>query len=426
MNILIRNAMILTMDRDEIVQGHIGIEKDRIIFIGSIPEDFKADYEIEAKDHLAMPGMVNAHTHSAMSLLRNYADDIPFWEWLTEKVWPIEGKMNEKDVYWGTMISIAEMFRSGTTAYADMYFHSEETAKASCEAGIRCSVAKGLIGSSEEDEQRFSDTRAIHREWNGAGEGIITVMAGPHAPYTCDPSFLHKVIDLCDELQMPLHIHLSESQKEIEESIKKYGKSPIAHVQELGLFTQHTLAAHCVHLLPGDISLLKEGGVHVAHNPLSNLKLGNGTAPVSDMLQAGVNLSLGTDSSCSNNNLNLFEEMKMASLLAKGQTADSTILSAFETLKMATQNGYKALRLDESLGTLKAGSKADLILVDMNQPHWYPHQNLKSSLVYSAQGSDVSTVIVNGKIVMEKKEMKTIDLERVRYETDKIISRIYE
>ncbi len=425
MNILIRNATILTMDSEELVKGNIGIEKDRIAFIGNKPETFEADYEIEAEEHLAMPGLVNAHTHSAMSLLRNYADDIPFWEWLTEKVWPIEEKMNDKDVYWGTMISIAEMFRSGTTAYADMYFHSEETAKASCEAGIRCSVAKGLIGSSEEDEKLFADTRGIHRDWNGAGDGIITVMAGPHAPYTCDPGFLHKVMDLCAELRMPLHIHLSESEKEVEESIKKFGKSPIAHVHALGLFQHHTLAAHCVHLVPGDISLLKEGGVHVAHNPLSNLKLGNGTAPVTEMHQAGINLSIGTDSSCSNNNLNLFEEMKMASLLAKGRTADSTVLSAFETLKMATINGYKALNLDESLGKLKAGSKADLILIDMNQPHWYPHQNLKSSLVYSSQGSDVSTVIVNGKIVMEKRELKTIDLQRVKYESDKIVDRIY-
>lgn len=422
---LIKNATILTMESNRLVKGDIGIEKDRISFIGKMPDHFDPEYEIDATNHIVMPGMVNAHSHSAMSLLRNYADDIPFWEWLTEKVWPIEAKMNNKDVYWGTMISIAEMIRSGTTAYADMYFHSEETAKASVEAGIRCSVAKGLVGSSEDDEQRMTDTRTLYKEWNGAGDGIISVMAGPHAPYTCDAKFLGKVMNLSDELNIPIHIHLSESEKEIEESIKKHGKSPIAHVHSLGLFKHHVLAAHCVYLMPGDIQLLGEENIYVAHNPLSNLKLGNGIAPIHEMKEAGVNIVLGTDSSCSNNNLNLFEEMKMASLLAKGKTTDSTVLSAFETLQMATINGAKALNLEESIGVLKVGGKADLIMINMDQPHWYPHQNLISSLVYSSHGSDVETVIINGKVVMEKKEFKTIDVEKIKYESKKIVERIY-
>ena len=424
-NILIKNSSILTMTTEPIRKGSIGIENDRILFIGDVPDTFQADNTINAEGKLAMPGLINAHTHSAMSLLRNYADDIPFWEWLTEKVWAVEAKMGAEEVYWGSMLSIAEMIRSGVTAFADMYFFSEETARAAAESGIRCSVAKGLVGSSEQDEQRFQDTRELYRNWHQAADGLITVMAGPHAPYTCDDSFIIKVSDLCTELDIPIHIHLSESKKEVDDSLAKHGHSPIQHMSQLGVFQHHTLAAHCVHLMPEDFEILSHPNINVVHNPASNLKLGNGIAPVAQMLSAGINVSLGTDGSSSNNNLNLFEEMNLAALLAKGTSQDPTVLPAHDVLSMATIHGARALNLHSQVGILERGKKADVILIDLEKPHLYPHYQLESSLVYSAQASDVDTVIINGQIVMEQGELKTIDLEKtyhkIRHITDKLI-----
>jgi 5-methylthioadenosine/S-adenosylhomocysteine deaminase len=412
MKILIKQALVLTMTDDTITSAEIGILDDTILFIGQAPEDFSPDKIIDGKDCLVMPGLVNAHTHSAMSLLRNYADDIPFWDWLTKKVWPVEGRMNAEDIYWGSMLSIAEMIRSGITSFADMYFHSGATARAAVDCGIRCSIAQGLLGSSEEDEMRFADTRRLTEEWHQTHNGLITVMAGPHAPYTCDDAFIAKVLDLCTELGLPIHIHLSESRKEVDDSLARYGHSPIQHMNTLGVFSHHTLAAHCVHLMPEDFSILSENNVHVVHNPASNLKLGNGIAPLAKMFKEGISVSLGTDGSSSNNNLNLFEEMNLASLLAKGTSHDPTVVPAYEALKMGTINGAKALNIDAAVGTLEPGKKADLILVDLNKPHFHPNYNPVSSLVYSAQASDVKTVIINGNIVMENHAFTTIDIEK--------------
>ena len=424
MKTLIRNAKVLTMAGGPIETKDIGIENDHIKYVGNVPDSFEADYIVDGDGHLAMPGLINAHTHSSMSLLRNYADDLPFWEWLTEKVWPIEEKMGPEEVYWGTMLSNAEMIKSGITAYADMYFYSAETAKASVEAGLRCSIAQGLIGSSDKDQEKLNATRQLFKEWHKTGDGLITVMAGPHAPYTCDDAFLTKVIELCSELNIPIHTHLSESEKEVKDSLNKNGRSPIQHMAHLGLFKHHTLAAHCVHLLEEDVDVLRDQGVHVVHNPSSNLKLGNGISPVSKLLSSGVNVSIGTDGSSSNNNLNMFEEVHLAALLAKGSTRDPAVLPAFQALEMATKNGAAALNLGHETGTLEPGKKADLILVNLEQPHLYPHFQLDASMVYSAQASDVRTVMVNGKILMEKGELKTIDLEKTYHEIKRITKKL--
>jgi len=226
MKILIKEAQVMTMWDQTLAKKSIGIIDDTIAFVGEIPEDFQEDKIIEGEGFLVMPGLVNAHTHSAMSLLRNYADDIPFWEWLTEKVWPVENQMGAPEVYWGSMLSIAEMIRSGVTAFADMYFLSEETAKAAVQGGMRASIAKGLVGSSENDADRLAGTKELTRTWHRAENGLITVMAGPHAPYTCDDAFLHKVTNLCDELNIPIHIHLSESLKEVEDSLSSMAAHP--------------------------------------------------------------------------------------------------------------------------------------------------------------------------------------------------------
>jgi len=424
MNILIRNAKILTMVDDNILDGSVGICNGEIVFIGDTDEAFIPDKIIDADEKIVMPGLVNSHTHIAMSLLRNYADDLPLWPWLTEKIWPVEEKLIAEDVYWGSMLSVAEMIKSGITSFADMYFFMDETAKVVEETGIRANLCKGLVGSADAGGEKIKAAVEFFKKWHGAADGRISVIAGPHAPYTCSDDYLEKVMGICEEHGMGIHIHLSESTKEVSDSYDAKNLSPIQHMNKLGLFNHKTIAAHCVHLDDKDIEILAEKGVSVANNPGSNLKLGNGFAPVAKLLKAGVNVCLGTDGSSSNNNLNMFEEMNLAALVNKAVGGDTTVVPAFTALQMATINGAKALGIDHLVGTLEVGKRADLILIDLDKPHFYPRHNLLSSLVYSAQASDVETVIVDGKVVMEDYELKTIDLKKVYVEVEKCVDRL--
>lgn len=420
MKILIKNTDVLSMTEEKIMKNvNISIEGSKINHIGEIPEDFIPEKIIDGREKLVMPGLVNSHTHIAMSVFRNYADDLSFWPWLTEKILPLEEKLIAEDVYWGSMLSIVEMIQSGITSFADMYFFMDETAKAVSESGIRASLVRGLVGEGKEDIFKINETIEFYKKWNNQGNGRITVDAGPHAPYTCSPNYLKMVIDMASKYNMRIHIHLSESKKEVEDSYKKYNKSPIKHVNDIGLFELPTMAAHCVHLSEEDIRILADKGVSVLNNPGSNLKLGNGFAPVEKMLRSGVNVSLGTDGSASNNNLNMFEEINLAGLINKGINEDSTSVPAFTALKMATINGAKALGIDNHIGTIEEGKKADMILIDMKKPHLYPKHNMISSMVYSANAADVDTVIVDGEILMENREIKTIDVEKVMYNADK-------
>lgn len=426
MNILIRNATILTMnEKNEVLENaSIAIENDRIKYVGSVPDDFKADKVIEGNKKAVMPGLINAHTHMAMSLFRNYADDIPLQEWLSEKIWPIEDKLTGEDVYWGTMLSLIESIKSGVTCFSDMYFFMDDTARAALESGIRARLAWGMVGEDVKDNTRFDLTRRFYNDWQGKGDGRITVMAGPHAPYTCSPEYLKRVGEFAKEMNIGIHIHLSESKKETQDSYDQYGKSPIKHAADLGIFDVKTTAAHCVHLSDEDIDILAEKGVTVINNPGSNLKLGNGFAPVVKLMEKGVNVALGTDGSSSNNNVNMFEEINLAAIVNKGVNNDPTCITAMTALEMATKNGAKGLGMEKEIGSIEAGKKADIILIDLNKPHFYPIQNVVSSMVYTAQASDVETVIINGKVIMENYEIKTIEVERVYKNIEKCINRL--
>ncbi|WP_066505854.1 amidohydrolase [Abyssisolibacter fermentans] len=416
MKILIKDTNLLTMTQENnTIKGDIAIEGNIIKFIGDIPEEFKPDKVIDGKDKLAMPGLVNSHTHIAMSLFRNYADDLPLWSWLTEKIWPLEEKLTPEYCYWGSMLSIVEMIKSGTTCFADMYFFMDETAKAIEQSGIRASICRGLIGDKENGLEKLEANRELYKKWHRGANERINVMVGPHAPYTCDDYYLKKTIELARELNTGLHIHLSESAKEVKDSYDALGKSPIEHVNDLGLFDGHTLAAHCVHLSDRDIEIISEKNVNIANNPGSNLKLGNGFAEVDKLLKRGINVALGTDGSSSNNNLNMFEEINLAAIINKGINQDPISVSAYTALEMATKNGAKALMLENEVGTIEVGKKADIVLIDLNKPHFYPRHNLISAMAYSAQASDVDTVIVDGKILMESYEFKTLDVEKIMF-----------
>lgn len=420
MTTLIKDVTLVPMDGKNEVLDKTNIYFDNdIIHIGELKDDLEVDRVIDGKNKVAMPGLINGHTHIGMSLLRNFADDLPLHDWLTKKIWPTEAKLIAKDVYWGSLLSIVEMIQSGTTAFCDMYFFMEEVAKALEESGIRGVLTRGLIEEQGKNEEKLRETRELFENWHGKGNGRIKVMVAPHAPYTCSPDFLMECLKLAKELNTGIHIHLSETKKEVEDSFKNFGKSPIKHVYDLGLLDVHTIAAHCVHVDDEDIDIMKEKSVYPVNNPGSNLKLASGFAPVDKMLKKGISVALGTDGSSSNNNLNMFEEINLAAIVNKAVNLDAVSVSAMDALKMATVNGAKALDWFDEIGSIEVGKKADLILIDMDKPHLYPRHNIISSLSYSVQGSDVDTVIVDGKIIMEKRELKTLDVEKIKYMAEK-------
>lgn len=411
MKILVRNTKILTMESREnpIVEGDLAIESDKIVGVGAVPIGFKADYVIDGSNQLVMPGLINAHTHMAMSLMRNYADDMPLMEWLSDKIWPIEAGLKPEDVYLGTMLSIAEMIRTGCTTFNDMYFEMEEVAKAVENSGVRATLARGMIGNDTEGLEKLDNAQALYENWHGAADGRIRVAIAPHAPYTCSDSYIKKSVDLAKKMNTEIHIHLSESLFEVNESLEKYQLTPIEKMKKLGVFDVKTNAAHCVHLHDQDFKILKDNNVSVLYNPSSNLKLGNGFAQVSKMIEMGINVALGTDGSSSNNNINMFEELHLCALVNKGITGDPTVLPAYTALETATINGAKALGMEHEIGSIKVGKKADVIMIDLSKPHLHPKYDLVAMLVYSAAASDVCTVLCNGQILMEDYKIKTFD-----------------
>lgn len=409
--ILIKNAAVLTPEQ-YLPACDLAIEGNTITAVGSAPPTWQADRVIDGTGRLVTPGFVNTHTHAAMTLFRSYADDMPLMTWLKTKIWPIESQLTADDVYWGTMLSMVEMIRSGTTTFADMYFYMDSTARAAAEVGMRAVLARGLAGTSPTGQQALAESEQLYRDWQHGADGRITVMLGPHAPYTCPPAYLRQVADLAEKLTIPIHIHLSETAQEVADCQRQYGCSPVVLLQRVGLLQYPVLAAHCVHLNTADIALLQERQVSVAHNPGSNLKLASGIAPVPALLTAGVNVALGTDGAASNNNLDMLEEMRLTALIHKGQTGDPMAVPAQQALVMATVAGAQALHLPQ-VGRIAPGWRADVVLWDMQGAHWYPRTDQCSLLVYAAQPHDVHTVIIDGKIVLDDRELTTIDEEMV-------------
>ncbi|MCK4260700.1 MAG: amidohydrolase [Halanaerobiales bacterium] len=423
--LLIRGADLMTMKKDThvICDSAVVIVDDKFIFVGQandLPEEWEFNRVIEAKDKVIMPGLINTHTHAAMTLFRSYADDLPLMEWMEKKIWPIEAKLTAKDVYWGSMVAILEMIKSGTTCFADMYFYMDETAKAVEESGIRGVLSHGMIGVGSNGEKDLEVGRQFCIDWEGKADGRIHTMLGPHAPYTCPPDYLKRILKIADELNVPLHIHLCETETEIKTIKDQYGKTPIQLMAEVGLFEYPVLAAHCVHLTDEDFAIMKQAkALGIAHNPQSNMKLASGIAPIQRMMNEGLIVGIGTDGASSNNNLDLLEEMSTAALLQKVGTMDSTALPAYECLRMGTIYGAQVIGQNDELGTLEVGKKADLVIFDFKKPHLTPRHNIIAHTVYSAQSSDIETVIVNGKILMENREMKTIDEEKIIFEAER-------
>ncbi|NTW04489.1 MAG: amidohydrolase [Peptococcaceae bacterium] len=416
--LLIKNAVIITMEGKESIfqKGDIAVKGQYIFWVGqvnSVPKEFVPDKVIDATQMLALPGLINCHTHSAMTMMRSYADDLPLMKWLEEKIWPFEALMEEDDIYWASLLCCLEMIKSGTTTFADMYFHMNSVAKAVEQAGIRADLSRGLIGVGPEAESALIFSKDFVAQWHHQANDRIRVRFGPHAPYTCPPDYLKKTIKLAKELDVGLHIHLSETLSEVNDIYNQHSLSPIELMDNIGLFELPVIAAHCVHVDGKDIEILAKRKVGVAHNPESNMKLASGIAPVNEMLNGGVKVGLGTDGPASNNNLDMLEEMRTAALLHKVSTGNPQVLPSFQALQMATIGGAAALGMADEIGLLKKGYKADIILLNTKKPHFYPRNDWVSNIVYAAQSSDVETVIIDGKIVMEKGKVLTIDEEEV-------------
>ena len=401
------------------------IKDHKIHAIGSC-DIFAADHVIDGRGKLVMPGLINCHTHSYMSVFRNYADDLSFSDWLFGKIMPAEDRLTPEDAYWCNLLSCIEMIRTGTTCFSDMHMFPRQSVRAAMDSGMRAVVARGLV--SERAETPAANRRlaeAFDEMASAQGIPLITFLLAPHAIYSCDEGFLRHVAQLAQTHALGLHFHLAESRAEVDNCQAAHGCSPVRYLDSLGFFAAPSIAAHCVQLTGEDISILKKRGVSVATNPISNMKLGNGFAPVSELLRAGINVCIGTDGVASNNSLNMFRELGMLAQIHKGTAQNAQALPAAQVLHAATLAGARALGLGDKTGSIEPGKDADLIMLDLCQAHMQPLNNPISGLVYSATGLEVETVIVRGNILMESRRLKTIDEQRVYAEMERIRSTLF-
>lgn len=407
--------------------GVLGVAGDTISLVrnhGSVlPEGKKV---IDARGGLVLPGLINGHTHAAMTLFRGLADDLPLMDWLNHYIFPVESRMDADFVYTGTLLACAEMIMSGTTTFCDMYLFEQEVARAAHEAGMRCIVGEVLYDFESPNygsvEKGLQYTEELIRDWHS--DPLVSVAVEPHSLFTCSPDLLLACHEIARRHGVPLVTHVAETRTEIEKIREKYGKSPIAHLDSLGMLGPHLVADHCVHLDRQDLELISAKGVKVIHNPESNMKLASGVAPVPDMIARGITVGLGTDGCASNNNLDLFTEMDTAAKLHKVHCMDSNVMDAVTVLRMATSEGARALGLMQYIGSLEVGKKADIIILDTHKPHLTPLFNPFSHIVYAARGNDVSHTIINGRIVMEDRRLLFLSLPAIFAEVHEQANRV--
>ncbi len=417
-------AILPAGEKDEIRETSIYIEGSRIAAIGDKPAGFIQDKVIDGKDRLVIPGFVNCHTHSYMAFMRNVADDLSFMDWLFGSIDPIEQQMTDEDTYWGACLAIIEMMKSGTTCFNDMQMNIHQTTRAVKESGMRAMICRGLVGNGNDEAGQIRLKQAYEERDAAKDCDRLSFALGPHAPYTCDDGFMRIVSGEAKKNGMRIHVHLSESVSEIEQIREKYGCTPIEMADKNGLFDVPAIVAHCVQVTDSDIDILKRKKVSVVTNPASNMKLGNGFAPVAKMLEKGVNVCLGTDGAASNNSLNMFHELNLLTLIHKGVNKTPQCVSAREGFRIATINGARALGLEREIGSIEAGKKADLAVLNLNTPSLTPRNNLIAGLSYSANGSEVETVIIDGRVTMEDRKILTMDEGTVYKKVNDIIVRM--
>jgi len=415
-DLVITGRYLLTQDSNKTIieNGGIAIAGDTIVETGSGDELLARHPEAETivEQHgLIMPGLVNTHTHAAMACFRGIADDLPLMQWLQEYIFPVEAKLTPEIVYHSTLLSICEMIRSGTTSFCDMYLFAADVARAADKAGIRAWIGEVLYDFPSpnygELENGFTYTENLFQKYSGSE--LVTITVDPHAVYTCSPDLLKRLGRMAAEKNALFVIHLAENRDEIDTCIERYGCTPVMHLEQLGLLNERVLADHCVMLSDDEIKLMADRGVNVSHCAESNMKLASGIAPVMKMIKAGINVGIGTDGSASNNDVDMFGEMNTVAKIHKAVLMDPTAMDAATTLDAATIGGAKALGAWLEIGSLEKGKKADLIVLDLDQPHLTPLYHPVSHLVYAARGSDVVHSVINGTIVMRDRYLTTLD-----------------
>jgi 5-methylthioadenosine/S-adenosylhomocysteine deaminase len=421
---LLQNCTILPMTKKIIIKnGVIATKSSKITYVGekATAPKITAEKIVDAQDKVAIPGLINCHTHLAMTLFRGIAEDQPLNKWLNETIWPLEAKLQPKDVYNGALLGCLEMIKTGTTTFADMYYHEDQAAKAVEKAGLRAVLTQGTIEVDDPQigQKTLKNSINFATKYHGYANGRVTTRLGPHAVYTCSPELLTKVREAASKLNLGIHIHLAESKEMINQVKQKYSSTEVALLKKIGFLGPDVLAAHCIHLTNKEMRLLATHNVKVAHNPVANMKLAQGTAKIKDLRDLGVIVGLGTDGPASNNTLDMFETMKVAALLQKLHYKDPTVLPAYTVLKMATIDAAKALGIENSVGSIEVGKKADILLIGFKKPHLTPLHNVYANIVYSVHGSDVHTVIVNGNILMENREVETLNKNEVMQEAQK-------
>jgi len=431
-DILIVNGHIITLDEtDQIIEnGFVAVRGNTILALDSmnhLSPSCHARRIINAKGGIVMPGLINAHTHAAMTCFRGIADDMKLLDWLNHYIFPAEAKNLSPDlVYWGTLLACAEMIKSGTTTFCDMYFFEDEAAQAARQAGMRCLLGEVLFDfpspNNKTPQDALSCTKRFIEKWGH--DSLINIAIESHSLYTCSESLLLAARDMAREYHLPLALHLLESREEVKILTKKLQMKAIDYLRKQDMLGPDLIAFHCVCMDDDDIAIFADYGCNVVHNPESNMKLASGIAPVAAMINKGINVGLGTDGCASNNNLDLFQEMDTAAKLGKLSNLDPTDMSAQTVLAMATSYGAHALGMGQIIGKLRPGMKADLIIIDMDKPHLIPMYNPYSHLVYTVGGADVETVLINGQLVMENRRLITIDEARVLAEVRRISEKV--
>ena len=412
-----------------IEKGAVAVSADRIVEVGTedaLTTSYQAAKTIDARGGIIMPGLVNTHTHAAMTCFRGLADDMPLMTWLNDYILPAEAKLTFDTVYQGTLLACSEMILSGTTTFCDMYLFEEAVAQAAREAGMRALAGEVIYDFPSPNygplEEGFKYTEVLIEKWRD--DPLITIAVEPHSPHVCSPELLQKARAIADRNGVPMVIHLAETEQEVAQIREEYGRTPVAHLADIGFLSPNLIADHCVVLTAEDMVLLKDFDVKVAHNPESNMKLASGVAPIPELLKHGITVGIGTDGCASNNNLDMFQEMDTAAKLHKVHTLDPTVMDARTVVRMATIDGARVLGMGDITGSLEADKKADIIVIDIRRPHLIPLYNIYSHLVYAVTGSDVVTAIVNGRVLMEERILATIDVDEVMAAVNRIAQSI--
>jgi 5-methylthioadenosine/S-adenosylhomocysteine deaminase len=415
---LFSNIRILDENFEIKDKMYVATDDDRIVYVGDcMPRGDFGDIR-DGEGKLLMPAFHNAHGHSPMALLRGYAENMKLQDWLFTKVFPFEDKLDSNAVYWGTLLTMAEGMRFGIVSHSDMYYFLDDMVRATDESGMKANISRAITEFGDGDPWetvRLKEMKDTYERLDGAADGRVKIDISIHAEYTNSLRAMQAVADYCNQVGAINHIHISETKSEHEECKVKYGKTPVKLMNDIGAFDSKALAAHCVWVEDEDMDILKEKGVSVATNPMSNMKLASGIANVPEMLRRGINVAIGTDSVASNNSLNFFEEMKMFAIAPKIRFNDPTLITPKQTLYAATRAGALAQGREDA-GLVKEGFKADLIMIDLEQPNMYPVHDLMNNLVYSASGTDIVMTMSDGRIVYENGEYKTLDIEKTMFE----------